>query len=97
MENTKEFKTTLRKEKEKKELITHLNRIEGQINGIKKMITENRYCDDVLIQLSAVNSSVKSLANKLIEKHLNGCVVREIENGNTEIIAYVINLIKRFQ
>lgn len=97
MDKCCENKVTIRSEKEQKELISHLNRIEGQINGIKKMISDNRYCDDVLIQLSAVNSSVKSLANKLIEKHLSGCVVKEIKNGNTEIVGEVINLIKRFQ
>lgn len=90
-------RTTKRSDENKKELITRLNRIEGQINGIKKMIETDKYCDDVLIQLSAVNNSIKSLANCLLESHLKTCVVREIKNGNYQITDEVLNLIKRFQ
>ena len=90
-------KQTIRSDKERKDLITRINRITGQLNGIKNMIEENRYCDDILIQLSAVNSSVKSLANCMLTHHLSGCVVNEIKNGNNQIIDEVINLVKRFQ
>ena len=61
------------------------------------MIDDDRYCDDVLIQLSAVNKSIKSLANHIIEKHMENCVVANIKKGNNEIIDEFINLIKRFQ
>lgn len=90
-------KKTERSEEEKQIIKSKLNRISGQINGIKKMIEEDRYCDDVLIQLSAVNQAVKSLANHIIEKHIYGCVVRDIQNGDLEIIDEVVRLFRRFQ
>lgn len=90
-------KRTLRSEEEKKALKSRLNRISGQISGVGKMIDEDRYCDDILIQLSAIDSAIKSLANTIVERHMSTCVVREIKNGNTEIIEEVVNLFKRFQ
>ena len=67
-------KMTKRDEKTKKQLTNRLNRIEGQIRGIKKMIEEDRYCNDVLIQLAAVENSVKSLSNQVLENHLLTCI-----------------------
>lgn len=92
-----EGRKTIRGEEEKRALKVRLNRIVGQIGGIGKMIDEDRYCDDILIQLSAVNKAIKSLANTIVERHMRTCVVREIKNGNTDIISEVIDLFKRFQ
>ena len=91
-----EKKTTKRNEETKKQLTNRLNRIEGQIRGIKKMIEEDRYCNDVLIQLVAVESSVKSLSNQVLENHLLTCISNEIEKGNLEVIDELISLFKRF-
>ncbi len=93
----KNYKRTVRSEEEKKVLIARLHRLEGQIKGIIKMVEEDRYCDDVLIQLSSMDKSIKGLANLLIEKHLQGCVSSELKNGNEEIIEEVITFFKRFQ
>lgn len=90
-------KKTKRSEEEKKTINNRLNRIEGQIRGIKKMIQEDRYCDDVLIQLSAVDKSIKSLANHILENHMYSCVLNDMEKGNLEIIDEVVNLFRRFQ
>ncbi len=90
-------KETHRSFEEKKTLVNRINRIDGQIHGIKKMIEEDRYCDDILIQLQAVNKSVKSLANLLLENHMYSCVAEELEKGNIEIIDEVVNLFRRFQ
>ncbi len=92
-----EKRYTYRSDTEKKSLTNRLNRIEGQIGGIKKMIEEERYCDDILIQLQAVNKSIKSLANVLLENHMYKCVTEEFEKGNTDIIEEVISLFRRFQ
>ncbi len=81
----------------KKTINTRLNRIDGQLHGIKKMVAEDRYCDDVLIQLSAVNKSIKSLANYILENHIYNCVLNELEKGNLEAIDEVVTLFKRFQ
>lgn len=90
-------KTTSRTTDDKKMIINHINRIDGQINGIKKMIEEDRYCGDVLIQLSAVDKSIKSLANHIIDNHLHSCVINDIQNGNVEVMDEVVCLFKRFQ
>lgn len=90
-------KKTYRNDEEKKIVTNRLSRIEGQIKGIKKMIAEDRYCDDVLIQLSAVDKSIKSLANHILENHMYHCVLNDIERGNLEIIDEVVNLFRRFQ
>ncbi len=90
-------RTTVRSEEEKRLLKNRLSRIGGQVSGIAKMIDEDRYCDDILIQLTAIDSAIKSLANAILERHLSTCVIREIKNGNTEIISEVVNLFKRLQ
>ncbi len=90
-------KKTERKEEDKKLLITRLNRISGQIEGVKKMIDADRYCDDILIQLLAINKSIKSVANLVIEKHMYNCVLKNVKNGNTEILGEVAEMFKRFQ
>lgn len=70
--------------KEEKDLINRLNRIEGQIRGIKAMVQDERYCTDILVQVSAVQSALNSFSSKLLSNHIKTCVVNEIENGNTE-------------
>ena len=90
-------KSTHRSEEEKKKITTRLNIIEGQVRGIKQMIADDRYCDDVLIQLSAINNSIKSLQDSIFESHLSNCVSYEIQSGNLEIIEEVTNLIKRIR
>ena len=89
-------KKTVRNEEEKKIITNRINRIEGQLTGIKKMIQNDSYCNDVLVQLSAVENSVKSLSNHILEKHLCSCVTRDLENGNLEIIDELIGLFKKF-
>ncbi len=90
-------KITARTIDDKKMIVNHINRIEGQINGIKKMIEDDRYCGDVLIQLSAVDKSIKSIANHMIDNHLHSCVINNIQNGNLEVMDEVVCLFKRFQ
>lgn len=89
-------KKTIRSEDEKKNLNNRLNRIEGQIKGIKKMVLEDVYCNDLLIQLSAVENSIKSVSNYVLEKHLYTCVAKDFENGKLEKIDEVISLFKKF-
>ena len=91
-----EKKYTKRSESEKKKKKNRLNRIEGQVRGVKKMVEEDRYCDDILIQLSAIDKSIKSLANYILENHMYGCVLNNLEKGNYEIIDEVVKLFRRF-
>ena len=85
-----------RSDEEKKAYVVRLNRIEGQIRGIKKMIGEDAYCNDVLVQLSAIENSVKSLSNQILENHLYNCIARDLENGKVDTIDEIISLFKRF-
>lgn len=89
------MKTKKRTEEEKKYFRKRLKIIDGQINGIIKMIDEDKYCNDILIQLLAVNKSVRGISEDLLKNHLNTCVVDEIKQGNSEIINEVMELIKR--
>ena len=72
-------KKTVRNEEEKKIITNRINRIEGQLTGIKKMIQNDSYCNDVLVQLSAVENSVKSLSNHILENHLYTCVSDDLK------------------
>ena len=90
-------KSTHRSEEEKKKITKRLNVIEGQIRGINQMIADDRYCDDVLIQIAAVSKSLQTLGNSILEEHLKSCVVRDIKNGNVEVLEEVMNLIKKLQ
>ena len=96
MDNNCCGKKTVRSPEEKKLLINRLNRINGQITGITKMIENDAYCNDVLVQLSAVKNSVKSLSSHILENHLYSCVTRDLENGETDTIDELISLFKRF-
>lgn len=89
-------KNTPRSEELQKNLQCRLNRVTGQLNGIKTMIDENRYCGDVLIQLAAAESALKSIAEKVLQEHLETCVVEQIQQGNTEIIGEVMQLMRKF-
>ena len=70
----------------KKDMVTRLNRIEGQIRGIKGMIEQDVYCDDVITQLSATQSALNSVAKILLEGHLKGCVVERLSEGDDAVI-----------
>ncbi len=91
-----ESKKTHRNENEKRIITNRINRIEGQLRGVNKMIQEDIYCKDVLVQLSAIENSVKSLSNYILENHLYTCVTKDIENGNLDIIDELISLFKKF-
>jgi len=67
---------------DKPALEKRLNRIEGQVRGIAKMIADDRYCIDVLTQVSAVQSALDALALQLLEHHLHGCVQHAVRSGN---------------
>ena len=90
-------KVKVRSSEEKKFLINRINRIVGQMNGVKKMIESDRYCDDVLVQLSAIDKSIKSLANVLLENHMHSCLIENIKEGNYQVVDEIVDLFKRFQ
>lgn len=82
-------------ERVKKDLTTRLNRIEGQIRGIKGMIDKDTYCDDVITQLSATQSALNSVAKILLEGHLKGCVVNRLSEGDEAILDELVVTIQK--
>jgi CsoR family transcriptional regulator, copper-sensing transcriptional repressor len=82
-------------ERVKKDLTTRLNRIEGQIRGIKGMIDKDVYCDDVITQISATQSALNSVAKILLEGHLKGCVVDRLSEGDNEVLDELVVTIQK--
>lgn len=90
-------KNTPRGAKEQKQLQNRISRIIGQLNGIKSMIDDNRYCGDILIQIGAVESALQSLGYVILQDHMQTCVVEEIKNGNEGIMEEAVELIKKLK
>ncbi|KAA0564766.1 metal-sensitive transcriptional regulator [Rossellomorea aquimaris] len=82
-------------DKVKKNLVTRLNRIEGQIRGIKGLIERDTYCDDVITQISATQSALNSVAKILLEGHMKTCVLDRIQEGDTEVLDEVMVTIQK--
>lgn len=80
-----------------KQLQNRINRIIGQLNGIKNMIGDNRYCGDILIQIGAVESALQSLGYIILQEHMQTCVVEEVRKGNEAIMEEAISLIKKLK
>ena len=76
----------LRTEEEYQDLLKRLNRIEGQVRGVKKMLEEDRYCVDILTQVSAINSALNSFNKVLLAEHIKSCVVDDIRAGKEEAV-----------
>lgn len=88
-------KTKERSEKEYKNLIHRLNRIEGQIRGIKGMIEKNAYCPDILVQSSAVTSAMNAFNKELLASHIKTCVANDIREGNDETIDELLSTLQK--
>ena len=79
-------KTKHRSEEEYKTLIHRLNRIEGQVRGIRKMVETDTYCTDILTQVSAVQAALNAFNRELLANHIRTCVMDDIKNGKDETI-----------
>ncbi|AEP10055.1 metal-sensitive transcriptional regulator [Micavibrio aeruginosavorus] len=81
--------------------IPRLNRIAGQVEGVKKMITEERYCPDIITQLRAIRAAIKTIEANILERHLHSCVAGTIASGDKDEAATMIeeikDLFKRFE
>ncbi len=79
-------KTKQRSPEEVKKLTNRLSRIEGQVRGLKKMVEENAYCTDILIQVSAVNAALNGFNKELLADHIRTCVSEDIKSGKDETV-----------
>ena len=88
-------KTKERSEKEYKDLIHRLNRIEGQVRGIKKMVENDVYCTDILVQVSAVNAALNSFNKVLLANHIRTCVAEDIREGKDETVDELVATLQK--
>ena len=88
-------KTTDRSEEERKKLVHRLNRIEGQIRGIRGMVERNAYCADILVQSAAVSAAVNAFNKELLASHIRGCVARDIREGKEEVIDELVATLQK--
>ena len=86
---------TFREDEEKKKLLARLKRVEGQIRGIEKMVEEDLYCPDILIQVLAATSALNSFNKVLLSNHIKGCVTNDIREGKKESVDEICHLLQK--
>ncbi|SHF87471.1 DNA-binding transcriptional regulator, FrmR family [Ornithinibacillus halophilus] len=86
-----------RTDNEKQAVVNRLKRIEGQVRGIQKMVEEDRYCVDILVQISAINAALKKVGFSVAERHTKHCVSDAVLSGNgEEAIEELMEVMKHF-
>ena len=88
-------RTKERSEAEVMDLIHRLNRVEGQIRGIRGMIEKNAYCVDILTQSAAVSAAINAFNRELLSEHIHSCVVRDIRAGDEEVVDELVSLLQK--
>lgn len=88
-------KTTERDEEQRRKLLNRLRRIEGQVRGLQSMIENDAYCNDILIQSSAVNAAMHAFNKELLASHIHTCVARDIREGKDEVIDELVTTIQK--
>lgn len=91
------YKDTPRSEQTLRQLRNRINRIVGQLNGIQKMLDENRYCGDILTQIAAAESALQSVGYKILDEHMQTCVTEQIRSGNNDVMNEVVDLVKKLK
>lgn len=88
-------KTKERSEEEYKRLIHRLNRIEGQIRGIRGMVEKSAYCPDILVQVAAANAALGAFTKELLGNHIKTCVAEDIRNGKDETVDELVEMLRK--
>ena len=88
-------KTTMRTEEQKKKLLNRLNRLEGQVRGVKKMVENDAYCNDILVQSAAIAAAVDAFSREVLRAHLHSCVIRDIREGRDEVADELMQTLER--
>lgn len=86
---------TERTQEQRKKLLNRLSRIEGQVRGVRKMIEEDAYCNDVLVQSAAIAAAVDAFNREVLRAHLHSCVVRDIRDGNDAVVDELMTTLER--
>ena len=88
-------RTKHRDDKEKRDLLNRLSRIEGQIRGIKGMVERDAYCTDILVQVAAVNAALNSFNKVLLANHIKTCVTNDIREGREETVDELVTVLQK--
>ena len=88
-------RTKQRSDEEKKKLTNRLNRIEGQIRGLRGMLEKDAYCMDILTQAAAANAALNAFSRELLSSHMHSCVVRDIREGRDETIDELLSILQK--
>lgn len=84
-----------REDKEKRDLMNRLKRIEGQVRGVERMLDEDVYCTDILVQVSAITAALNSFNKVLLANHVRTCVAENIRNGNDEVVDELVGTLQK--
>lgn len=95
LERTVSMRKSVHTSKQLKSLENRLNRIEGQVRGLKGLIRQETYCDDVITQISAIQAALNSVAKLLLDGYLRHCVIDRVQEGKIEIVDELLITIKR--
>ncbi len=88
-------KMTERSEEQKRKLLNRLSRLEGQIRGVKKMVENDAYCNDILVQSAAIGAAVDAFSREVLRAHLHSCVIRDIRDGRDEVADELMETLER--
>ncbi len=88
-------KTKTRTPEELTRLVNRLSRIEGQVRGIKKMVEEDAYCTDILVQVAAANAALNAFNKELLASHIRTCVAEDIRKGNDEVVDELVTTLQK--
>ena len=88
-------KTKQRSDEEYRSLVNRLNRIEGQVHGIKGMLEKDAYCTDILVQVAAVNAALNAFSKELLASHIRTCVAQDIRDGKDEVIDDLVKTLQK--
>jgi DNA-binding FrmR family transcriptional regulator len=97
MEGRAEPLPTSRYHRDNEDLLARLSKIEGQVRGVQRMVREDRYCVDILVQLAAIKAAVDRVGLSLLESHMRGCVARAMQSGDgAEAVGELMDVIRQF-
>ena len=88
-------KHTMRTEEQKKKLLNRLSRLEGQVRGVRKMVENDAYCNDILVQAAAISAAMNAFSRELLRSHLRTCVIRDIREGRDEVADELMDTLEK--
>ncbi len=88
-------KKTERGDDQKKKLLNRLSRLEGQVRGVRKMVENDAYCNDILVQTAAISAALDAFSREVLRSHLKSCVIRDIREGRDEVADELMETLER--